>query len=791
MPLEHEVLHGPEGLRGVNDVSDTARGSASFAILDDGGIDLKVDFGVERDRSSWLESVERPTMLVTGAAGFIGRYMVDLLVQLGYKVFATDLGSRPRYLGQPRYAGVEYAPADLREEESVDFLMKWVQPTVVFHIGAIFDFSASWEVLRAVNVTGTERICDAARGAGAKRVVYWSSGSIYAPSDEPAVESAPKKPADPYAESKLEGEYAAFAFHRPGAFEVYAVRPAMVSGILSMYGSGLISRLMYEGYMIGPPQRRDMLSAAVNARDVATCGYLLAARELSVPAETSDDTAFNACADPVNVDETMRALGKIVPRRHILGVRTRLAEIINFGYQEEVRLPDRVVEMIGTTSKFVTGLLNHFRLAKLHPKIPPQTVPYLTEPHAMSNAKARELLGWTPDAADADLKETARYYEEIGWRGFERGFSEEEKGRIKLFDEIEGLMRALQAARTPTEHARPDPDAEPRDVRCPRVTLPSLALEVDVRTLQTLIGAGRSYIMEQAYKGKLSELLAGTVPRLASQAADDAALYLKYAYNRAFGGGGFPEGELIPTLKALLELDRDRVIGWILAANIARILEAARRSGDLLLRLSALLPDGAYAVFVETNFGDVALEYRKENDDHALQFVCEELDAIPKHLPLDGRIDRLRRSRGLRMVIGSRMDDFVRLFAPRAADAGEAAGARSFLDILEQLSCSPPDVLRRISGKVGGSGWTKLFFAGADGRLTVGINLDEQPVFMSPDRLESFDIARNILTREGLASAMEEASDGRERVFVYSVEEFRRLMGDAMSTGIVSRIFGR
>jgi nucleoside-diphosphate-sugar epimerase len=764
-------------------------GRCSFKALDGGEIELLVDFGIERDRSSWLERLERPALLVTGAAGFIGRYMVDLLVALGYRVHATDVGPRPAYLAQPKYAGVEYAPADLREEESVEFLMKWVRPTVVFHIGAIFDFSASYEVLRAVNVTGTERVCDAARAAGARRVVYWSTGSIYAPSQTPVPETGPKRPADPYALSKLEGERAAFAYHDPPRFEVYSVRPAMVSGILSHYGSGLVTRLMYEGYLFGPPQRRGMLSAVVNARDVATCGYRLAVAELDVPRRTSDDTAFNAAADPIDVDRMMRALGDVVPRRHIFGVRTKLAEIVNFGYQERIRLPDRVVRAIGGTSNLLTGLMNHFRLAKLHPKIPPQTVPYLTEPHPMDNTKARELLGWKPDTLDADLAETGRYYEHIGWRGFERRYSAEQASRIRLFDEVERLIDALNASREQDGPAREGGGEPGADEPCPRVKLPSLSLDIDVRSLRTLIRAGRSYILEQSYRGRFTDLIAGAVPQLASQAADDAALYLKYAYQRAYGGAGFPEEGVVDLLKSALALDRDRVVSWVLAATLARIFEGARRSGAILARLSELLPEGTYAVLIETAHGDVALEYRKGDGPAALQFVCQELDAIPRHLPLTGRIERLRKARSLRMALGMRLEDLMRVFAPRAEDGRDVPA--TFAEILDCISCSPSDVLRRISGKVGGAGWTRLMFADASDHLTVGINLKERPVFMSAARLESYDITRRMLGRDGLISAMDEASGGRERFFVYSVEEFRKLLADAMSTGIVSRLLGR
>ena len=167
-------------------------GSCRYRMLDNDEIELDVDYGVERDPGSWLESIEDPVILVTGAAGFIGRYTVDLLVKLGHRVFATDVGSRPRYLDQERFRDLAYERADLREEDDIFVLMRKVRPAAVMHVAALFDFSAPEELLHEINVAGTARVAEAARDAGVRRLVNWSTGSMYAPSDEPLPETGPK-----------------------------------------------------------------------------------------------------------------------------------------------------------------------------------------------------------------------------------------------------------------------------------------------------------------------------------------------------------------------------------------------------------------------------------------------------------------------------------------------------------------------------------------------------------------------------------------------------------------------
>ncbi|MFH1538903.1 MAG: NAD-dependent epimerase/dehydratase family protein, partial [bacterium] len=82
--------------------------------------------------------------LVTGACGFTGSHAVDVLVERGEDVRATDLaGSDRDFLRRD----VEFAPADLTSGKGLDKLLDGVE--VVFHTAAIFSFSATWAMLKA------------------------------------------------------------------------------------------------------------------------------------------------------------------------------------------------------------------------------------------------------------------------------------------------------------------------------------------------------------------------------------------------------------------------------------------------------------------------------------------------------------------------------------------------------------------------------------------------------------------------------------------------------------------
>src|SRR5579883_2784740 len=106
------------------------------------------------------------TVLVTGASGFVGWHVARLLIERGYSVRALV---RP----QSKVVGldVETVAGDLRDPDS---LTRAVQGcALVFHVAADYRLWAKHpEELYRSNVEGTRHLLEAARNAGAERVVY-------------------------------------------------------------------------------------------------------------------------------------------------------------------------------------------------------------------------------------------------------------------------------------------------------------------------------------------------------------------------------------------------------------------------------------------------------------------------------------------------------------------------------------------------------------------------------------------------------------------------------------------
>ncbi len=153
--------------------------------------------------------------LVTGGAGFIGSNLVDALLAGGDEVTVVDdLSTGRRENLEPGLAaGATLVEADIRDREALEGIAGERRPEVVFHLAAQIDVRKSIAdpaFDASINVGGTANVLEAARAAGARRLVFSSTGgAIYGEGEGqelPLGEDAPLAPEAPYGQSKYAGE---------------------------------------------------------------------------------------------------------------------------------------------------------------------------------------------------------------------------------------------------------------------------------------------------------------------------------------------------------------------------------------------------------------------------------------------------------------------------------------------------------------------------------------------------------------------------------------------------------
>jgi UDP-glucose 4-epimerase len=177
--------------------------------------------------------------LVTGGAGFIGSNLVDRLLARGDEVTVVDDLSTGRLanLDEARAAGADLVELDIRDAEALAALAAERRPETVFHLAAQIDVRKSLEdpaFDAAVNVGGTTNVLDAARGAGAGRVVFVSTGgAIYGEGEGqqlPLDESAAIAPLSAYGQSKFAAEGYLALYQRLYGLSSMALRLGNVYG---------------------------------------------------------------------------------------------------------------------------------------------------------------------------------------------------------------------------------------------------------------------------------------------------------------------------------------------------------------------------------------------------------------------------------------------------------------------------------------------------------------------------------------------------------------------------------
>jgi GDP-4-dehydro-6-deoxy-D-mannose reductase len=138
-------------------------------------------------------------VLVTGAAGFVGRHLTAHLEACGDDVVGVDRSDGP----------------DLLDAEGLARRVAGEAPEAIYHLGGWSDVGASWDApLDAfrTNAEGTLNVLAAARAAGVGRVLVISSADVYGPVPPerlPITEAHPLCPITPYAASKVAADYLA------------------------------------------------------------------------------------------------------------------------------------------------------------------------------------------------------------------------------------------------------------------------------------------------------------------------------------------------------------------------------------------------------------------------------------------------------------------------------------------------------------------------------------------------------------------------------------------------------
>jgi dihydroflavonol-4-reductase len=319
--------------------------------------------------------------VVTGANGFVGSHLVELLLAQGWSVRCvvrerSDLRWIPRDSVDLRY--LDFANSG---PPSLDDALR--DASVVFHLAAVTS-APSDSAYERVNVAGTARIVDSVRRSpGKPMLVFCSSQAAAGPArlGRPTREDDEPAPVSAYGRSKLAAERAVrasgirYAIVRPPT--VYGPRDTDVLEAFRLARRGIALRIAAESQRISIVHVADLVSAMVATADA--------------PAES---TYFVTDGVPHTWRDLMHGIGRAVGRVPTVIPVPRPAAV--------------AAASIGRAWSSVTGK---------KPLLTPDRVAEMTQSDwSCDDSRARRELGYASLVPlEAGLRETAEWYRSVGW----------------------------------------------------------------------------------------------------------------------------------------------------------------------------------------------------------------------------------------------------------------------------------------------------------------------------------------------------------------------------------------
>ena len=195
-------------------------------------------------------------VLVTGADGFIGSHLTEMLVAEGYSVKALTQYNSFNNWGWLEDVScldkIEILTGDIRDPHFCKEITKDID--IIFHLAALIAIPYSYvapDSYLETNIKGTLNICQAAKENGNIRVIHTSTSEVYGTAKYvPIDEKHPVQPQSPYSASKIAADAMAMSFYNAFDLPVSIVRPfntygprqsarAVIPTIITQIASGM------------------------------------------------------------------------------------------------------------------------------------------------------------------------------------------------------------------------------------------------------------------------------------------------------------------------------------------------------------------------------------------------------------------------------------------------------------------------------------------------------------------------------------------------------------------------
>jgi UDP-glucose 4-epimerase len=259
------------------------------------------------------------TVAVTGAAGFIGRWVVDELLNRGYTVRGLDNlsnGSRRNIVAFEDFEQFELTVGDVTNRDTVEGLLD-EDVDACIHLAAEIDVQESLDDPHShfrANVVGTERVLEACRRTDTQLGLVGTCMVYDMVNSEDGIdEDHPVKPASPYAGSKLAAENLGESYYHGYGLPITTLRPfntygpfqktGMAGGVVSIFTNRDIQGKPLKIFGDGT-QTRDLMYATDCARFIVDGTFSDDTVGEVINAGTGSDISINDLAELIASERT-------------------------------------------------------------------------------------------------------------------------------------------------------------------------------------------------------------------------------------------------------------------------------------------------------------------------------------------------------------------------------------------------------------------------------------------------------------------------------------------------------
>ena len=170
-------------------------------------------------------------VLITGADGFIGSHLTELLLEKGFKIRALSQYNSFNFWGNLEKIAnldkIEVVSGDLRDSFFCDKLCEGMD--AVFHLGALIAIPYSYIAPQSyvdTNIQGTLNILEATKKHKLKKIIHTSTSEVYGSAlYTPIDEKHPLQPQSPYSASKISADMMALSYYNAFDLPVIVARP--------------------------------------------------------------------------------------------------------------------------------------------------------------------------------------------------------------------------------------------------------------------------------------------------------------------------------------------------------------------------------------------------------------------------------------------------------------------------------------------------------------------------------------------------------------------------------------